>query len=93
MTSTHLIRSEFLNLATTRMPVAFGAVIVLLAAVNGVAVVAGTDMDGSKAFISSGADQQSLVAFAANALMLAALFGAIGRGPRVRPQHRRSPPT
>ncbi len=76
MTSTHLIRSQLLNLATTRMPVAFGAVIVLLATVNGVAVVVGTDMDGSKTFISSGADQQSLVAFAANALMLAALFGA-----------------
>lgn len=34
-------------------------------------------MDGSKAFISTAADQQSLVAFAANALMIAGLFGAI----------------
>jgi ABC-2 type transport system permease protein len=76
MTSIDLVRSQLRNLTTTRMPVAFGAVVVLLAAVNGVAVVVGTDMDGSKTFISTGADQQSLVAFAANALMLAALFGA-----------------
>ena len=72
----HLFRSELLQLTTTRMPLAFGAVLALLAVVNGVAVVAGTDMDGSKTFISTGADQQSLMAFAANALMLAGLFGA-----------------
>lgn len=76
MNSINLLRSELLKLTTTRMPVAFGAVLVVLAVVNGVAVVAGTDMDGSKTFISTGADQQSLVAFAANALMLAGLFGA-----------------
>ncbi len=76
MTTTNLIRSELRSLTTTRMPVAFGAVLVLLATINGVAVVAGTDMDGSKTFISTGADQQSLMAFAANALMLAGLFGA-----------------
>ncbi len=72
-----LVRSELRKLTTTRMPVAFGAVLVLLAALNGFAVIAGTDMDGSKTFISTGADQQSLVAFAANALMLGGLFGAI----------------
>lgn len=76
MTSINLIRSQIRNLSTTRMPVAFGAVLVLIAVINGLAVVAGTDMDGSKTFISTGADQRSLVAFAANALMLAALFGA-----------------
>jgi len=76
MNSINLLRSELLKLTTTRMPVAFGAVLVVLAVVNGFAVAAGTDMDGSKTFISTGADQQSLVAFAANALMLAGLFGA-----------------
>ena len=55
---------------------AFGAVLIVLAALNGFAVVAGTDMDGSKTFISTGLDQQSLMAFAANAMMLAGLFGA-----------------
>ena len=34
-------------------------------------------MDGSKAFIATAADQQSLMAFAANALAIAGLFGAI----------------
>jgi len=75
MNSINLIRSELLKLSTTRMPLAFGAVLVVLAAINGVAVAVGTDMDGSKTFISTGADQQSLMAFAANALMLAGLFG------------------
>ncbi len=76
MTSIDLIHSELRKLTSTRMPAAFGAVLVALAAINGVAVVAGTDMDGSKTFISTGTDQQSLIAFAANALMLAGLFGA-----------------
>jgi len=76
MNTINLYRSELRRLTTTRMPIAFGVVIVVLAVTNGIAVVAGTDMDGSKTFISTGADQQSLVAFAANALMLAGLFGA-----------------
>lgn len=76
MSTLDLYRSELRKLATTRMPILFGVVLVLLAVTNGIAVVAGTDMDGSKTFISTGADQQSLVAFAANALMLAGLFGA-----------------
>lgn len=77
MTRNNLTRSELRKLTTTRMPLGFGAVLVTLAALNGFAVVTGTDMDGSKAFISTGPDQQSLVAFAANALMIAGLFGAI----------------
>lgn len=77
MTSIHLIHSELRKLTTTRMPLAFGAVLVVLAAINGFAVVAGTDMDGSKTFISTAADQRSLMAFAANALMVAGLFGGI----------------
>jgi ABC-2 type transport system permease protein len=76
MTSFDLIHSELRKLTTTRMPIAFGTVLVVLAAINGFAVVAGTDMDGSKTFISTGLDQQSLMAFAANAMMLAGLFGA-----------------
>ncbi len=72
-----LIHSELRKLTTTRMPLAFGAVLIVLAAINGIAVAVGTDMDGSKTFISTGADQQSLVAFAANSLMIAGLFGAI----------------
>lgn len=77
MTSTNLVRSEIRKLTTTRMPLAFVAVLVVLAALNGVAVAVGTDFDGTKTFISTGADQQSLMAFAANALMIAGLFGAI----------------
>ena len=49
----------------------------MIAALNAFAVVAGTDMDGSKAFIATEADQQSLMAFAFNAFMGAGLFGAI----------------
>lgn len=77
MTWTNLARSEIRKLTTTRMPLAFVAVLVVLAVLNGVAVAVGTDMDGSKTFISTGADQQSLMAFAANALMVTGLFGAI----------------
>lgn len=78
MTITRLIRSELRKLTTTKMPWAFLAVLVVLAGINAFAVVAGTDMDGSKAFIATEFDQQSLVAFAANALAIAGLFGAIG---------------
>ena len=77
MTRTNLTRSEIRKLSTTRMPLAFVAVLIVLAGLNGIAVAVGTDMDGSKTFISTGADQQSLMAFAANAMMIAGLFGAI----------------
>jgi len=40
-------------------------------------VIWGADADGSKAFIASAADQRSLMAFALNAMIVAALFGAI----------------
>jgi hypothetical protein len=72
-----LVRSELRKLTTTKMPWAFLAVIVVLAGVTGAAVVWGTDMDGSKGFIATAADQQSLMAFAGNAMMGAALFGAV----------------
>ncbi len=77
MTSINLLHSELRKLTTTRMPLAFVVVLVVLAVINGVAVAVGTDMDGSKTFISTADDQQSLMAFAANALMIAGLFGGI----------------
>ncbi len=77
MTITRLIRSELRKLTTTKMPVAFLAVLVVIAALNAFAVISGTDMDGSKGFIATEADQQSLMAFAFNAFMGAGLFGAI----------------
>jgi ABC-2 type transport system permease protein len=77
MIMTRLIRSEFRKLTSTKMPFAFLCVLVTIAALNAFAVFAGTDMDGSKTFISTEADQQSLIAFAFNAFMGAGLFGAI----------------
>ena len=77
MTMTRLIRSELRKLTTTKMPYAFIAVLVTVAALNAFAVIAGTEMDGSKAFIATAADQQSLMAFAFNAFIGAGLFGAI----------------
>ena len=77
MNSAHLVRAELRKLTSTRMPLAFLCVLAVIAATNAAAVVFGTDMDGSKAFIATAADQQSLIAFAANALMGSALFGAI----------------
>lgn len=74
---THLIRSELRKLTTTKMPFAFLIVLVVIAALNAFAVISGTDMDGSKGFIATEADQQSLMAFAFNAFMGAGLFGAI----------------
>ncbi len=72
-----LIRSELRKLTTTKMPVAFLGVLIVIAALNAFAVITGTDMDGSKGFIATEADQQSLMAFAFNAFMGAGLFGAI----------------
>jgi hypothetical protein len=72
-----IVRSEIRKLTTTKMPLAFFGVIVALAGITGAAVVWGTDMDGSKGFIATALDQQSLMAFAGNALMGAALFGAV----------------
>ncbi len=77
MTWSRLTRAEFRKLTTTRMPWAFLVVLVAISALTATAVIAGADMDGSKAFISTAADQQSLMAFAWNAMMGAALFGAI----------------
>ena len=72
-----LIKAETRKLTSTRMPLAFVAVLVAIGAATAAAVAFGTDMDGSQTFISTAADQQSLIAFAANAFVIAALFGAI----------------
>ena len=72
-----LLRAELRKLTSTKMPLVFLAVLVVIAAINAIAVVFGTDMDGSKAFVSTADDQQSLMAFAANSLMGATLFGAM----------------
>lgn len=77
MTINRLIRAEIRKLTSTKMPVAFLGALVVIAALNAFAVIAGTDMDGSKAFIATEADQQSLMAFAANATIIAGLFGAV----------------
>ena len=59
------------------MPWAFLLALIVISAINAAVVIFGTDMDGSKAFIATAEDQQSLMAFAANALIGAGLFGAI----------------
>ncbi len=77
MTWARLVRAELRKLTTTNMPWAFLAVLVVISAINAFAVIWGTDFDGTKTFISTAADQQSLIAFAANATLIAGLFGAI----------------
>ena len=77
MTWTRLVRAELRKLTTTKMPLAFLAVLVAISATTGSAVVWGKDFDGTKTFISTAADQRSLMAFAANAMVIAGLFGAI----------------
>ena len=72
-----LVRAELRKLTTTKLPWGFLAVLVVIAGLNGAVVIWGTDMDGSKTFISTAADQQSLMAFAANAMIGTGLFGAI----------------
>ena len=77
MTGVRLLRSEVRKLTSTRMPLGFAVVLVAIAAVNAAAVIWGTDFDGSKGFVSTAADQRSLVAFGSNAVIIAALFGSI----------------
>lgn len=72
-----IVRAELRKLTTTKMPLAFLIVLVVISATTTAAVVWGTDMDGSKDFISTADDQRSLMAFAANATLLAGLLGAV----------------
>ena len=71
------LRAELRKVTSTKMPLAFLIVLIVIGAATAIAVAFGTDMDGSKTFISTGADQQSLMAFAGNALVIAGLFGTI----------------
>ena len=73
----HIVRAEIRKLTSTRMPLAFLIVFLVIGAATAVAVAFGTDMAGSQTFISTAADQQSLMAFAANSVVIAALFGTI----------------
>jgi ABC-type transport system involved in multi-copper enzyme maturation permease subunit len=70
-------RAELRKLTSTKMPWTFLIVLATIGVATAIAVAFGTDMDGSKTFISTAADQQSLMAFASNALVIAGLFGAI----------------
>ncbi len=77
MTWLRLVRGELRKLTTTKMPWAFVAVLLVIAGIDAAVVAFGSDMDGSKAFIATAADQQSLMAFAFNAMLGTALFGTI----------------
>jgi hypothetical protein len=77
MTWLRLVRAELRKLTTTKMPWGFLGVLVVISATTAIAVLVGTDMDGSKGFIATAEDQRSLMAFGANAMMIAGLFGAI----------------
>ena len=77
MTWLRLVRAEIRKLTTTKMPWGFLAVLVVIAGLNAAVVAFGTEMDGSKAFVATAVDQQSLMAFAFNAMLGTALFGAI----------------
>lgn len=82
MRSAKLIRSEIRGLTTTRMPLAFLAVLGVFAALNAAIVVWGSDADGTQTFLSTALDQASLVAFSANSVVIAGFFGAtaVARG-------------
>lgn len=77
MTWLRLVRGEIRKITTTKLPWGFLAVLVVIAGIDAAIVMFGTDMDGSKAFIATAEDQQSLMAFAFNAMLGAGLFGAI----------------
>jgi hypothetical protein len=77
MTWLRLVRAEIRKLTTTKMPWGFLAVLLVIAGINAAVVMFGTDMDGSKSFVATADDQQSLMAFAFNAMLGTGLFGAI----------------
>lgn len=77
MTRLGLVRGEIRKLTSTKLPWTFVGVAALIAVLDGAVVAFGTDMDGSKSFVSTAADQTSLMAFGFNAMLGTALFGAI----------------
>lgn len=76
-TMLRLVRGEIRKLTTTKLPWGFLAVLFVIAALDAAIVAFATDMDGSKAFVATAADQRSLMAFAFNAMIGTSLFGAI----------------
>ena len=76
-TMPRLVRGEIRKLTTTKLPWGFLAVLVVIAGLDAAVVAFATDMDGSKAFVATTADQKSLMAFASNAMIGTSLFGAI----------------
>jgi ABC-2 type transport system permease protein len=72
-----LVGAELHKLTTTKLPWMFLGVAAVIAALDAAVVAFGTDMDGSKTFVSTAADQTSLMAFGFNAMLGTALFGAI----------------
>lgn len=64
------------------MPLAFLAVLGVMAALNAAVVAWGSDADGTQTFLSTALDQRSLISFSANSAMIAGLFGAtaVARG-------------
>jgi ABC-2 type transport system permease protein len=72
-----LVRAELRKLTTTKLPWGFVAVLAAISAITAIAVIYGTDADGTKGFIATNEDQRSLLAFGFNAMMGAGLFGAI----------------
>ena len=82
MKNAQLVRSEIRRLTTTRMPFAFLVVLGAMAALNAALVAWGSDADGTQTFLSTSLDQQSLIAFSANSVIIAGLFGAtaVARG-------------
>ncbi len=76
-TTLRLVRGEIRKLTTTKLLWGFLAALVVIASLDAAIVAFATDMDGSKGFIATAADQQSLMAFASNAMIGSSLFGAI----------------
>jgi ABC-2 type transport system permease protein len=72
-----LVRSELRKISTTRLHWGFVAILMAISAATGTAIAMGTDADGTKGFIATADDQRSLLAFGANAMIIAGLFGAI----------------
>jgi ABC-2 type transport system permease protein len=82
MRNAQLVRSEIHRLTTTRVPLAFLIVLAAMAALNAAVVAWGADADGTQTFLSTALDQQSLISFSANSVIIAGLFGAtaVARG-------------
>jgi len=76
-TMLRLVRAEIRKLTTTKLPWGFLGVLFVIAGLDAAIVAFATDLDGSKAFVATAADQQSLMAFASNAMIGTSLFGAI----------------